>query len=491
MNDNNLINVNNASGKVKNSTKFFYAMGEFPGGYLTTLISFFFLIYMTDFVGISPGWAGVILFIGFIFDGITDPIAGYISDRTKHKFGRRRIYMLATAIPLGLTFFLMFTIPSLARFLPEAAKIVIILAIYMVYIVMYTLYTTPYFAIINDITDNYDERTSMMSWRMSLSILAILIGVIIPDFFGLSDVQTFSTSGFAWVGGIFAVLVSSAALISVFGMKERPGIPAETKKFSIKEYLFDSWKCAPFRQASMCYFFSFAALATVNTCMIYYLNYYLQLPQLFLPIAAGVMILAIAFLPFWNFMCQKIGKKKSQIIGAIIISVGLILLALVKPGLGGAVGNPGDLTTINLTMVESLARFPVIAYIATVLISLGFSALQMVSSAIVPDAINFSCDKERNNEGSFYGVITLIFKIGTGIALLITGLVLEWTNYIKPPTSMAEGQIIIQPVSAQYGILIVFIILPCIMAIMSIVSLLRYKIDRNALNERTSKTIEG
>lgn len=485
MEDNNLAKVGINSGKVKNRTKFFYAMGEFPGGYLTTLISFFFLIYMTDFVGISPGWAGAILFIGFVFDGITDPIAGYLSDRSTNKFGRRRIFMLITAVPLGLTFLLLFTMPSLARLLPQAAKIVIVLAVYMVYIVMYTLYTTPYFAIINDITDNYDERTSMMSWRMSLSILAILIAVIIPDFFGLSDVQTFSTSGFAWVGGIFAVLVTVSALISVFGMKERPGIEVERKKFSIKEYLFDSWKCAPFRQACLCYFFSFAALATINTCMIYYLNYFLQLPQLFLPIAAGVMILAIAFLPFWNFMCQKIGKKKSQILGAIIISIGLIILALVKPGLGGAIGNPGDLTNINLTMVESLARFPVIAYIATVLISLGFSALQMVSSAIVPDAINFSCDKDRSNEGSFYGVVTLIFKIGTGIASLIIGLVLEWTGYIEPPTSMAEGQIIIQPYSAQTGILIVFIVLPCIMALLSILSLARYKIDRNALSERT------
>lgn len=485
MEDNNLAKVGMNSGKVKNRTKFFYAMGEFPGGYLTTLISFFFLIYMTDFVGISPGWAGAILFIGFVFDGITDPIAGYLSDRSTNKFGRRRIFMLITAVPLGLTFLLLFTMPSLARLLPEAIKIVIVLAVYMVYIVMYTLYTTPYFAIINDITDNYDERTSMMSWRMSLSILAILIAVIIPDFFGLSDVQTFSTSGFAWVGGIFAVLVTASALISVFGMKERPGIEVERKKFSIKEYLFDSWKCAPFRQACLCYFFSFAALATINTCMIYYLNYFLQLPQLFLPIAAGVMILAIAFLPFWNFMCQKIGKKKSQILGAIIISIGLIILALVKPGLGGAIGNPGDLTNINLTMVESLARFPVIAYIATVLISLGFSALQMVSSAIVPDAINFSCDKDRSNEGSFYGVVTLIFKIGTGIASLIIGLVLEWTGYIEPPTSMAEGQIIIQPYSAQTGILIVFIVLPCIMALLSILSLARYKIDRNALSERT------
>lgn len=480
--------INAKTSGLKTSTKFFYAMGEFPGGYLTTLISFFFLIYLTDFVGISPGWAGGILFVGFVFDGITDPLAGYFSDRTTSKFGRRRIYMLITAIPLGLTFLLLFTMPSLARLLPQAAKIAIVLVVYLIYIVMYTFYTTPYFAIINDITDNYDERTSLMSWRMSLSILAILIAVIIPDFFGLSDVQTFTAKGFAITGAIFAALVTISALISVFGMKERPGITVEKRKFSIKEYLFDSWKCAPFRQACLCYFFSFAALATINTCMIYYLNYFLQLPQLFLPIAAGVMIMAIAFLPFWNFMCQKIGKKKSQIIGAIIISIGLIILAMVKPGIGGAIGNPGDLTTINLSMVESLKKFPVIAYVATVLISMGFSALQMVSSAIVPDAINFSCEKDRSNEGSFYGVVTLIFKIGTGIAALIIGLVLEWTNYIKPPTSLSEGQIMIQPVSAQTGILVVFVVLPCIMALLSIVSLLRYKVDRDTLSARTKET---
>jgi Na+/melibiose symporter-like transporter len=182
--------------KIRTGTKFFYAMGEFPGGYLTTLLSFFFLIYMTDFIKISPAWAGLILFLGFVFDGITDPLAGYMSDKSRHPFGRRRIYMLATIIPLGAVFCALFIIPSLVVSAAPWVRILVILVVYFVYILLYTFYTTPYFAIINDMTDSYDERTSMMSWRMSLSILAVLISVLIPDFLGLSDVQTFSFEGF-------------------------------------------------------------------------------------------------------------------------------------------------------------------------------------------------------------------------------------------------------------------------------------------------------
>ncbi|MFA6867357.1 MAG: MFS transporter [Clostridia bacterium] len=475
---------NSAAGKVNTKTKFFYAMGEFPGGYLTTILSFFFLIYLTDYVKISPGFAGLILFLGFLFDGITDPLAGYLSDRSKNKFGRRRIFMLSAIVPLGIVFAALFTIPSFCIALSQPLKILVVLVIYFIYIMLYTLYTTPYFAIINDITDNYDERTSMMSWRMSLSILAVLISVVIPDFLGLSNVQTFSTKGFALNGAIFAGLVIGAGLISTFGMKERPNIKAETKKFSIKAYFVDSWKCAPFRQACLCYFCSFACLAAINTCMIYYLNYYLQLPELFLPIAGGVMIIAIAFLPFWNVMCKKFGKKKSQITGAILISIGLLLLATVPASLGGAVGEVGQLSTINLTMGQSLAIFPVVAYIATIIISCGFSALQMISSAIIPDAINFSSDKNQKNEGAFYGVVTLVFKIGTGFASLFIGLVLQITKYVEPPTNMTEGQIIIQPHLAQLGILFVFVALPCILAILSILALKNYNVDREKLAQQ-------
>ncbi|NCA67668.1 MAG: MFS transporter [Clostridia bacterium] len=472
-------NTNN----VKSSTKFFYALGELPGGYLTTVLSFFLLIYLTDWIKITPGWAGAILFIGFVFDGITDPLAGYMSDRSKHKLGRRRIYMLATIIPLGLALVGLFTLPSLVKTLSLAAKIAVVLSIYFVYIVLYTFYTTPYFAIINDITDDYDQRTSMMSWRMSLSILAVLVAVVIPDALGLSDVQTFSDKAFFLTSVIFGGLVIIAGLASALGMRERPPKEQFVSKFSFKAYFVDSWKCAPFRQACLTYFCSFACLAAINTCMIYYLNYYLQLPKLFLPIAAGVMLIAIAFLPFWNFMCQKIGKKRSQIMGAVIITVGLLMLALVPAGIGGAVGEVGDTTTINLSIGESLAKFPAIGYIATILISCGFSALQMVSSAIVPDAINFSADKEKKNEGSYYGIVTLVFKIGTGLASFIIGLILEFTGYLEPPIGMVEGQIIIQPHSAQVGILLVFIALPCLLAILSVVFLLNYKVDREKLQE--------
>ncbi|HRU85022.1 MAG TPA: MFS transporter [Eubacteriales bacterium] len=475
--------------KVKMSTKLFYAVGELPGGFLTTILNFFLLIYLTDWISIPAGWAGAILFIGFVFDGITDPLAGYMSDRSKSKFGRRRIYMVWTALPLGLSLVALFFFPSLVKTASLAIKITVVLISYFIYILMYTYYTMPYFAIINDITDHYDERTSMMSWRMSLSILAILIAVIIPDLFGLSSVQTFSTEGFLYNGLVFAGLVGITGFVSGMGMRERPPKEEYTAKFSFKTYFIDSWKCAPFRQACLTYFCSFACLASVNTCMLYYLNYYLQLPKLFLPIAAGVMIIAIAFLPFWNFMCQKIGKKRSQIIGAIIISIGLLMMLAVPSGIGGAVGEVGEMTTIDLTMEESLAKFPVMGYIATIIVSCGFSALQMVSSAIVPDAINFSADKDKKNEGSYYGVVTFVFKIGTGIASLIIGLILDLTHYIEPPSNMVEGQILIQPASAQTGILLVFVALPCFLALLSILFLLKYNIDRTKLAERTREDI--
>jgi len=107
--------------KVKTSTKWFFALGDiFQGGYFN-IVNFFYSIFLTDVVGISPIWAANVFLLGKIWDAVTDPAMGIITDNTRSRFGRRRPFILAGA-PLILITFVMMWYPLSSG--SETAKII-------------------------------------------------------------------------------------------------------------------------------------------------------------------------------------------------------------------------------------------------------------------------------------------------------------------------------------------------------------------------------
>ncbi len=99
--------------KLPMKTKLGYGVCDLGGNLFFTIVAFLLLNYLTDTVGVSAGLAGMIIMIGKVWDAITDPMVGFLSDRTKTKWGRRRPYMLVGAFPLFVTMILMFTNPKL------------------------------------------------------------------------------------------------------------------------------------------------------------------------------------------------------------------------------------------------------------------------------------------------------------------------------------------------------------------------------------------
>jgi len=101
----------NRSAKVPVKTKLAYALGDFPFSFSATLIGFFLMIYLTNTIGISAFWAGAIIFIGIVWDAITDPIAGYLNDNVTSRLGRRRKYILWFLPAMAITFSCCFRFP--------------------------------------------------------------------------------------------------------------------------------------------------------------------------------------------------------------------------------------------------------------------------------------------------------------------------------------------------------------------------------------------
>lgn len=497
--------------KVTVFTKFMYALGDFPFSFSTTLIGFFLMIYLTNTIGISAFWAGAIIFIGIMWDAINDPLAGFLNDNVRSKLGRRRKYIILFLFPMAIGFIMLFGVPSALRGSSEAIKVIITLLLYLLFETVITLVATPYSALINEITDDYDERTSMTTFRMISSVIGTLLSIAIPEFLGLSNASENNADGYLWMGIIFAVLMLVFGYTSVLNLREKNNdltLPKEA--FNFKTYFIDSWKSTPFRQVCLMYMVSIAMINFIQGNLVYFLNYKMLLPSLFLPVAGGVMVLAIVLMPIWAFISRKTNKKVAYGISVVITIVSLLSLyfvpALDYQSLGSqvfhatdAMLNPpyqgmdvvyiADQFTDYGAVIRILWQSSGWAYFSIFLLGFGFSGLQMLPFSMVPDAINFSIEAKKKKEGAYFGIISFVQKFGWGFGMLMTGILLNAFGYLEPAkvfTSVAQtaelsGMIVLQTEASVLAIALLFTIVPAICGILGIWFLRHYQVDRIAL----------
>ncbi|MEO0827306.1 MAG: MFS transporter, partial [Cyanobacteria bacterium J06642_9] len=158
-------------------------------GMTTNLIAFSSLIFLTSVAGLSPGMAGTVLLIGKAWDAVNDPMIGILSDRTRSRWGRRYPWMFISALPFGLTFFLTWIVPGFEEPQSKFWYYVITSVLFQVF---FTTVNLPYSTLTAELTQDYDERTELTSFRLSFSlagaIAALALGLVISGI--ITDLQT-------------------------------------------------------------------------------------------------------------------------------------------------------------------------------------------------------------------------------------------------------------------------------------------------------------
>ena len=153
-----------------------YGAAEFSSSLTWTMLAVLFLFFLTDVVGMDPAFAGLVMMIGTLWDAVTDPTVGILSDRMRTRWGRRRPFLLAIAVPYGLITWLLFTDFGLG---PSLTKWYFVMAIVLYYTAA-TLLEVPYASLAAEMTQDYDERTSLFSFRAAFSQLASIAGAGLP-----------------------------------------------------------------------------------------------------------------------------------------------------------------------------------------------------------------------------------------------------------------------------------------------------------------------
>jgi len=423
-------------------TKIIYGVGDLGFSMNNSIISSLFPIFMMDVIGLTPALAAIILFVGRSWDYVNDPIVGHLSDRTRTRWGRRRPFLLFGAIPFGLSFLLLWLSPNFS----QTGLIIYYSVAYIIYEAMATIVYMPYYALTPELTEDYDERTKLTSFRMLFNIVGSLTAYVFPMLV-IGSMVPDNTKKVMVMALIAAAIAATPLLMVFFGTKEKKEYMQE-KQPKLIPSLKAAFKNRPFIFGAGIYLLTWMTIVVLETNLLIYIKYILKRPDQSSLIMATIFVTAIFALPIWNWAAKHWNKRLAYIIGVSFWAVVMIFLIMVTP------------------------QTPFwIIIILCVMAGIGVSAAQVLPWAIIPDAIEWDewMTFERH-EGMFYSLITLLGKIGNSIAGPASLLVLQATGY--------QAGALVQPDSALLGIRLVIGPIPAILLIGGIVFALFYPLSR-------------
>lgn len=427
--------------------KIAYGMGDVGFALTSVVLSMVLAVYLTDVVGLRPGYVAIVIFIGRTWDYINDPIVGFIADRTRTKWGRYRPYLLWAAIPFGLSFIFLWIIPPIQNQLWLAFYFA---AVYFVHEAATTFGLIPYVALTPTLTPNYDARTSLTSYRMVFSMIGSLIATLVP----LAIIGTIEPSkqDIILIVMIGMGAISAAPMIGTFlGVEEKIQVSPDRPKFI--ESIKAAFSNKPFLYAMGIYLFTIAGLEIGSAMTLYFFRYGLGIAEE-AEIFVGIMfITGIVMIPFWNYVSKKLDKARAFIIGTGLMILTRIALFFFTPD-----------TPVFLL------------YVVTILAGIAFSAGQTLPWAIMPDPVEYDEYKTgKRREGVFYSLTILCKSIAISISLPLLLVAMDAAGYVANAAA--------QPQSADMMIRFLSNILPSIVFAGAIVCAALYPLNRKKFNE--------
>ncbi len=446
--------ANSKDGKLPVKTKLIYGVGDLGNAVVNSAVQFFLMKFYTDGALVLPALAGSALLIGKIWDAINDPIMGWLTDRNTSRFGKRRVFMLFGAVPLGISIALLWFVPP---GLSSLWMFVWIAATFTLFDTFWTLTNVPYYALTSELTDDYDERSSLTAFRMVMAVPAYLIGAALtPAIVGLFAIQR---SGYGFIGIAYGVLAATALIICALGLRERKTASVTAPESPPWKSLWATLQNKPFVRLLIAYITVNLSFALIKTLMAYFLEYQLNMAVETTMVMGLMLVCVTASLFIWKKISEKIDKGPAYAAGMVIgaLAVGITFFL------------PHE-KTAWIYGVAALAGF-------------GFGAQWIFPWAMVADVVDF--DRLKTGEqrsGMYYGVWGLVTKLSEALALAGTGWILTGFGYVAN---------IEQTEQALLGIRLFFGPIPAVLILIALPLLVWYPITRRSHAEVLRKLEAG
>jgi GPH family glycoside/pentoside/hexuronide:cation symporter len=431
-------------------TKLSYGVGDLGLALTGAMLGLLFAKFLTDTVGLPPSLVAVAIFIGRAWDLVNDPIQGYISDHIHTRWGRRRPFLLFGAIPFGLTFLGLWWIPPIAS---QVWLTVYYSAMYFLFDTFATILFIPYVALTPEITADYDDRTSLTSFRMGFSIFGSLLGIVVPLLVlgGAAIPPEKSTSVFI-IASALAVASTIPFLIVFAGTRENVA-HVQQEQPKLREILSEMRGNRPYIMAVVIYLATILGFEVLIGSTLFFMQYKLQMPGIAAYTTLTMFLSALAAIPLWNWVSKKLDKAKGYAVAIASLTIILLIFAFFD-------------NHVPIYLI----------FIFSTLAGIGLSAGHNIPWAILPDTIEYGeYLSGKRHEGIYYSFMALARKIASIFTLPVLLLLLNWSGYV--PNLPQQAPLTVTMIA------FLFAGIPAVLFIIGFITALRYPLSRERFNE--------
>ena len=475
------------SARVRLSTKFFYGFGLVSEGTKNTVFNVFLLFYYNQVLGLSGTLSGIAIFIALCVDAVTDPLVGSISDNFHSRWGRRHPFMYASALPMAICFFLLFNPPEL----DQTGLFVWLCTFAMGVRVAMTFYAVPSGAMLPELSPNYDERTSLASYRLLFGWLGGLTASVMGYFYFFAPSEAFADGrlnpGAYEAFALFcAGLIFTAILTCALGthrlipsLKSPPAQQQSTLLRFVSE-LREAFSNRSYRMLVIGSVFAAGGRGFHDVVWLYMNTYFwgFSTNQIGL-LTFGLFLSAIIAFFLTRPLTERFDKRQ-VILGLATFAI-LFAPLLIFMRLLGLLPENGDASLLPLIAGH-------VILLVTAVVAVDILIPSMIADTVDENEIVTG----KRQEGIFFSAITFSAKASSGVGGFLAGVMLDLIQFptMAVPGTVAASKIFTLGLAVGPGLMALFL---CMLAFFS-----RYQITRarhreilTELDRRRKDTVEN
>lgn len=440
------------SNRLPLSTCVGYGVGQVGGQILRDTPALILPIYMTTVLGMDAALAGIVILIAKFWVVLADPVAGILSDGSQTRWGRRRPFILAGGLIAALSFVLLFVDPTTDR---QFTLFVYMAAIYLLLNTGYSLFSVPYLTMASEMSDDPDERTTLLSFRNGCLAIGLVVGgALAPKIVAWVAGDGTPYEGYAVMGLVLGAVIAASALWVFFGTARAPARPATETTLPLREQLRIAWQNKPFVVLIVANLVQYASAGIGYAGGFFFFAY-----------AFGLGFGAFDVIPIWIIVISV----------ASIASMPLLVWAAARFGKMAVYKWCLVLYAINIQAYFLADKDSLwIVWLVAAGIGLFNGGFILMSFSVLTDTINYDRLKSGiSREGTLSAVYSAVDKIGNALGSTLFLFFLSVIGFVES----RDGSIAEQTPEVLRGITLAYIVVPALLHAGSIFILNRYKLD--------------
>lgn len=379
----------------------------------------YFMKYATDVLLIAPATMGILLAAARLWDGVTDPLIGYLSDRTRSPVGRRRIWLYGSALPIAIGIVMVWSPPAA---LSGVSMVVWMAVALLVYETASTAFLIPHGALGMELTPHYHERTRLFGYVHMIGFIGSLLGMGTLQLMTMAD----DKRGFAGDLSVAAGIIVFVAVVATTRVLPERRDYQGRGQVSVLRSVTDVFRNRHARLLLIVFAIETYGMASIMTLTPYLVAYVFPLEALLVAVMMTYAVPQVAFTPFWMWLARRVGKQRAWTAAMLLAAIPFVCFYFLS---------------------EAGIAFWILTFLCGFLAGCG----SVVQPAIQADVIDYDeLTTGDRKEGAYLAIWNLVRKVSASLCALIAGLVLQFAGF-EP--NQVQSEETISAIRAIFGLL--------------------------------------